>query len=102
MTDYHPAMPKITLDIPADQMERVINALCKKYGYKEKVKKPDVPQLMNRPEDFENNPESRAQFAKRMIIQLIKGIVKSIEVNDAIRSANKVASDKVESELSIS
>lgn len=66
-------MSQIIITIADSQTARVINALSTQTGYQ--------------PFDINGvpNPETRAQFAKRMIINWIKSQVRSQELQDAIK-----------------
>jgi hypothetical protein len=61
-------MAQFTISIADEDVDRVITALCKNYGYRSDVPHPDYD-----PSETDHttpatmpNPESRAQFANRM------------------------------------
>ena len=58
----------IKLTIPDDKLTEVIDALCSAYNYDERKTK----------------DETKAQFAKRMIIEFVKEVVKDNRVNKAV------------------
>lgn len=64
-------MSQITLTFPDDQQTRIINGICKDMGYSATL------------EDGSPNPETKAQFAKRVIIERIKNMVTSGELKEA-------------------
>lgn len=61
---------KITLTIPDDKITKVVNAICEKCHYEAKT-------LINGV--LVTNPETKAQFAKRMIIKQIIDVVEEID-----------------------
>lgn len=60
----------ITLTIPDAEMARVVNAICTQHDYE--------PIINGAP-----NPETKGQFAKRMVIQQIKHWVQFVETKAA-------------------
>lgn len=72
-------MANITITIPDNQIARAINALCSRYNYQDMVTIDinigPVP-----------NPETRAQFARRMVATALKEIVLAQEKQDAINA----------------
>lgn len=83
-------MAQITINIPDAIQERVLNGFAKHYNYS--------PTL----ENGDPNPETKAQFAKRKLIEFIKLAVKDAEVQDARNTAATTASQSVEIDISIS
>jgi len=77
-------MANINFTIPDAQINRVINALCIKYGYQDQIL------ISTDPPVFDVNPESKAQFSKRMIGEVIKGLVLDVEKQAAIDAVPKV------------
>lgn len=68
-----------TISIPDDQRSRVLDAFSARYGYTSEV--PDgnggmIP-----------NPETRGQFAKRMLSDYVKTVVREAEIDSASRTA---------------
>ena len=61
-------MAEIKLNIPADKIQLIIDSFCNVYGWKENIDDPEG-------EDMIPNPETKAQFAKRMVIEYVKDTV---------------------------
>lgn len=77
-------MASINFTIPDAQINRVINALCTKYGYQDNI-------ITNTdPPEISPNPESKAQFSKRMISEVIRSLVLDVEKQSAIDAVPKV------------
>lgn len=68
-------MANITITIPDNQIARAIAAICKKYNYQD-----TIVDLVLGPIP---NPESKAQFARRMVAQIIKETVLAQELTEA-------------------
>jgi hypothetical protein len=69
-------MATITITIPDNEIARAISAICKKYNYQDTI--------LGTPEQgMIPNPESKAQFAKRMVAQIIKDAVLQQELTEA-------------------
>jgi len=83
-------MTQITITIPDNITNRVINGFAKRYNYS--------PTLDN----GDPNPETKVQFAKRMLIAYIKQAVTEAEVQDASNTAATSASQSVENEIVLS
>ena len=79
---------KLTLDIPDGVVDRVVEAIAKKYRYDEL-------------EATQPNPISKQQFFRRTIIRLIKQAVKENEADIAREIATQEAVEKVEQEIDI-
>ena len=82
-------MATVTLTIPNDQVQRVLDAMAGVYGYQSTIPDEDGDPIAN--------PESLPVFAKRMIALKIKNQVKDWEV----RQASLTALADVESNLEI-
>jgi hypothetical protein len=72
---------EIKINIPDAQKDRIIQAFCSQYGYD--------PYLYGNPSL--PNPETRPQFAKRMLAQVIKDTVRTWEANEAQRIAREAS-----------
>lgn len=72
----------ITLTIPDNQVARVINALCVRYGYQEMVIDPNGGDIIQ----YIQNPQTKAQFARQSIINYLKQITSEIETEEARRA----------------
>ncbi len=82
-------MPIWTFDIPtAAQAVRIVDALCGNYGYQATL-------------DGVSNPETKQEFAQRMIRGHMKESVKTWESNQAEVQARVAARAKVESEINV-
>lgn len=75
-------MAKITLEMPDEVIPRVINAFAESY-------------------DWNPRKGNKADFAKKMMINIIRGVVISHEEQIGRKSGGKVARDKAESEIII-
>jgi len=73
---------KIEFNVPDDKAPILVDALCSIYGYSEFSK-----DTIGEPTE-ERNPETRAEFAKRMTIQFWQESVKAYKLkiarNDAV------------------
>ena len=90
----------ITLTIPDTKAPRVVNAICANYGYQTDV--PLVPANPDTPEATMPNPETKAQFTKKQVINFLKEHVIAYEANQASETARTTARDKADSEITIS
>lgn len=72
-----------TFTVPDGDRNRVLNAFARKYGYSDTVPDGNGGQVAN--------PESRAQFSKRIVAEFIKGVVRDSEVDQASRDAGAAA-----------
>ena len=81
-------MAQITLNIPDAIAPRVIDAICKRFGY--------TPTI-----DGAANPETKPQFAKRMIVRTVREWVKDDEAAGAAFAAATTATATAEAEITI-
>lgn len=81
---------KIIIDVPDAQAQRVLNGFCADRGYQ-----PTLP-------DDTPNPETKAQFVKRLLIQYIKNSVRMNEIQAASEAAIVLATAKVDAEINLS
>lgn len=72
---------QITLDIPNNQVTRMVDAFAKYYSYQETVLT-DLDGILTPT----SNPMSKGQFAKQQLIEHIKNIVTEVERQKAIES----------------
>jgi len=72
---------------------RVLNAIASAHGYQENIKDVDGNVIPN--------PQSKAAFAKRVIVNQLIDIVKSHESNIDVITARDAAEDKVDNEINI-
>lgn len=75
-------MPDITITIPSTKLDRVVNGICGHYGYQAEI-------------NGEPNPESKVQFAKRMLVSYVKDCVMTYE----IREANTASSESITTDV---
>lgn len=83
-------MATITITIPDNITPRVINGFARRYNYS--------PTL----EDGSPNPETKAQFAKRKVIEFIKQAVREAEVQDASNTAASAAAQDADTNIQLS
>lgn len=83
-------MASINITIPDPIAPRVLNGFAKYYGYS--------PTL----ENGDPNPETKAQFAKRKLIEIIKAAVKRAEVEDATNAAATTAGTSADTDIVLS
>jgi hypothetical protein len=76
----------IILTIPDEQAPRVVNALCAKYGYQESILNPETGIM-------ESNPQTKVQFAKHAVINLLKRVTREVETDVAILSISVIEPD---------
>jgi hypothetical protein len=72
----------ITLTIPDNQASRLINALCVRYGYQETIPTEDENGVLIQV----SNPQTKTQFAKQSLINLLKEITKEEEYKEQLKS----------------
>jgi hypothetical protein len=73
----------ITITIPDAVTPRVINAMCAVYGYQETI-------------NGEPNTETKAQFARRMLMVYLKDITLNYEMASERRAADTALKDTQE------
>ena len=77
-------MAQMIIQIPDALVNRVIDAVASQYGYKSEV------------------DGTKAAFAKKVVIDFIKGIVRAYETNRDSVAARDAAVEKVNSEVTLS
>lgn len=87
-------MANITIQIPDALLPRVINGLSTFYGYQAEV--------INTEGQTIPNPQTKAQFAKKQLIEHIKHCVKTVETDEAVRQARESKSTEVENGITLS
>ena len=91
-------MATITINIPVDKEDWVLDGFAIRFAYQETVDNPDFDnQLLVDSETNPltiDNPESKPQFAKRMIIHMIKNEA-NIGHNQVSNAANAVIANDV-------
>lgn len=83
-------MTTVTINIPDNITTRVLNGFAKRYNYS--------PTL----ENGDPNPETKAQFCKRKIVELIKQAVREAEVEDASNTAATTAGSSADTDIQLS
>ena len=82
-------MAQITINIPDAIAPRVLNGFATHYGYQPTI-------------NGEPNPQTKAQFAKAKLIEIIKAAVRATEVQDASNAAATTAGGSVDSDIVLS
>jgi len=83
-------MAQITITIPDAIAPRVLNGFAKRYNY---------PITL---EDGSPNPETKAQFAKRKVVEYIKHAVREAEIEQARNDAATTAGASVDTDIQLS
>jgi hypothetical protein len=91
-------MATITLNIPDTFIQRAIDAYLNDFNYQNQIPNPDFDP--EQPEGVGNeklidNPETPAQFTKRMVGEEVKGRVLRYEAGVARRDANTLLADEI-------
>lgn len=76
-------MAQFILQVPDEQRSRVVEAFCHRFGYTNKIPDGSGGEI--------DNPETRNQFTKRMMVDWVKSQVIEAEVDMASRSAAQAA-----------
>lgn len=79
----------ITLTIPDNQVARVINALCVRYGYQETIANPNSGDVLQ----YIPNPQTKAQFARAQIISFLKRVTTEVELEEARKAVSVTSPD---------
>jgi len=82
-------MASITINIPDSIAARVLNGFATNYGYQETI-------------NGQPNPQTKAQFAKAQLIDIIKGAVKAAEAQTAATAARNAAIQDVDNNITLS
>jgi len=80
-------MASITIQIPDAVATRVIDGFCDRYHYS--------PTLA----DGTPNPETKAKFVKRRVIEFIKRAVRDAEIEAAARTATDAAGTSADTDI---
>lgn len=86
-------MATITLNIPDAILPRVLNGFASRYGY--------TPTLVDGNGADYQNPETKAQFAKRMLVDYMRTVVREAEATAAADAARQAAEQAARSEITI-
>lgn len=92
-------MATISISIPDAVQPRVLDAFSAVYGRPEEI--PDPNHVPTGPMDVVMipNPETKAQFAKRMLQQHVKDVLTNHEGNAEAEAARKAKADQITGEL---
>jgi len=82
-------MASITINIPDSIAPRVLNGFAANYGYQETI-------------NGQPNPQTKAQFAKATLIDIIKRAVTAAEAQTAVTAARNAAIQDVDSNVTLS
>jgi len=85
---------QITITIPDEIAPRVIDGVAGQHGYQETVLDEEGNEIPN--------PETKAQFAKRVILEGVKNAVLSWEAVQAAEAARTAAIDLANEEIVLS
>ena len=83
-------MAIFSVEIPDEDTDRVVDAVCYNYSYDSQIQNPDFDdELEVGPDNVEmiDNPESQAQFANRMTREFLMNHTYSYELKIARESA---------------
>ena len=86
----------ITLTIPDNKKDLIIDTFCAQYNYQENISIVDID---GEPIGTEPNPESKGAFTKRMFIRVLKREMKEYrrsESNETIRQIVRAQRDEIE------
>ena len=83
-------MAQITINIPDSVAARVLNGFAANYGYQATLV------------DGTPNPQTKAQFTKAKLIEIIKGAVKAAESQAAVETARIAANQSVDTDITLS
>lgn len=84
-------MASITLTIPDSEAARVLDGFAAYHRYEATVDNPDYDPKAEGSSPTIPNPETKIQFAKKMIIEFIKGSVAAEEEKAALKVARGAA-----------
>lgn len=80
-------MSNIIITIPSSKLTRVVDGICGNFNYQETIANPSYDPEEPESQETISNPETKAQFAKRMVIKYVKDCVKAHEGRVAVQSA---------------
>lgn len=82
-------MAQIVVTVPDAVLQRVLDAFAAAYGYQATI-------------DGSPNPETKAQFARRMVRQYVKNTVVAHEAEQAAITARQTAADAANTDIVLS
>ena len=88
-------MDSFSIEIPDDQVDRVITAMCANYHYPAQISNPDYDPTLEMEEDYDpatnpeaiDNPETQDAFANRMVREYLQNNTAAYEIQLAKRQA---------------
>jgi len=80
-------MASVSITYPDDQTERIVEAVCTRFGYQATVEIDGVAQ---------DNPETDVQFVARQLAEWIKHQVRVFEEDKAARAAEETIAAEVD------
>lgn len=83
-------MASITITIPDSIAQRTLNGFCTHYGYQATL------------ENGTPNPQTKLQFSKAKLIEIIREAVRATEIQVASNQAAATASASVDSDIQLS
>ncbi len=89
----------LTVTIPDPVAQRVLEGLAGNNNYQAQVPDPSKMLDPSDPTVWMPNPETKAQFAKRMVKEWIKASVRAYEVKQAVSPAMEAASQNATTEI---
>ena len=88
-------MASFSIEIPDDQVDRVITAMCANYHYQAQISNPDFAPALEMEEDYDpstnpetiDNPETQDAFANRMVREYLQNNTAAYKIQLAKRQA---------------
>ena len=97
-------MALFSIEIPDDEADRIINALCANYHYRSQLSNPDYDADLKEVEGYDpatnpeviDNPETRARFANRMVREYLINNTQAYEIQQLkINAVNNMADSPI-------
>ena len=90
-------MASFSIEIPDDQVDRVITAMCANYHYPAQISNPDYDPTLEMEEDYDpstnpqtiDNPETPGSFANRTVREYLINNTQAYEVQVAKEQARR-------------
>jgi hypothetical protein len=76
-------MPTISFTISTAEAVRMASAFAKAHNYQDKV--------VDKDNKIVDNPQSKADFAKEKVMQYVKDVVRSVEIEEAKKAVSMPA-----------
>ena len=94
-------MASFSIEIPDDQVDRVITAMCANYHYQAQISNPDFAPALEMEEDYDpstnpetiDNPETQDAFANRMVREYLQNNTAAYEIQAAKQQARQNLAD---------